>query len=229
MSSKRKLLTISDAISASTGLGRIHRDLVTRILEDLSDVYDVATMGYGGVGTTKIKVPQFPTEGQSDWVLPSLPAVCEDFFGSEKGTILVISDAHRWTWLAAPRGCSELFTKFPGLQQWAMRRPFEIWGYLPIDSSGPNDRLAFPIMKTLLGFDRLLAYGNFGEGVIRRTIGDEDANQRHLTNLPHGAVSEDFYEHNRLVSRAMFPPIYRSTIYVPHAPDTRCCDGPYRR
>lgn len=201
---KRKLLTISDAISAQTGLGRIHRDLIGKIIENLSDVYEVATMGYGGIGTSKIKVPQFPMEGMSDWILPSLPDVCRDFFGKEKPTILTIWDLHRLTWLAAPRGCSELFTKFPGIQQWAMSRPFELWGYIPIDSSGPNDRLTFPIMKTLLGFDRLLAYGAFGEGVIRRTIGDEESDKRHLTFLPHGILGDEFYEVDRKLSRKLF-------------------------
>ena len=204
MAEKKKLLTISDAISAQTGLGRIHRDLVTRIVENLSDVYEVATMGYGGVGTSKIPVAQYPAEGMSDWVLPSLPGVCEDFFGKDKVTIMSIWDPHRLTWLAAPRGCSELFSKFPDLQQWAMRRPFELWGYIPIDSSGPNDRLTFPIMKTLLGFDRLLAYGAFGEGVIRRTIGDEEADKRHLTHLPHGIDGEVFYPMDRKLSRKLF-------------------------
>lgn len=201
---RRKLLTISDAISASTGLGRIHRDIVTRSLESLSDIYDIATMGYGGVGTTKIKVPQFPMEGMNDFVLPTLPAVCRDFFGDEKGIILAIWDPSRMTWLASPKGCSELFTKFPDLQAWAIRRPFELWGYLAIDASGPNDRLTFPIMRTLLGFDRLLAYGQFGEDVIRRTIGDEESDKRHLTHIPHGISSEIFYEVDRKLSRKLF-------------------------
>jgi glycosyltransferase involved in cell wall biosynthesis len=205
---RKKLLTISDAISAQTGLGRIHRDLVSRLIEHLSDVFDVATMGYGGSGTTKINVPQFPMEGMiegmGNWLLPTLPNVCEDFFGKEKGTILAIWDASRLTWLASPRGCSELFTKFPNLQEWAMSRPFELWGYLPIDSSGPNDRLAFPIMRTLLGFDRLLAYGPFGEAVIRRTIGDEEADKRHLTWQPHSIDLENFFERHRGMSRKVF-------------------------
>jgi glycosyltransferase involved in cell wall biosynthesis len=85
-----------------------------------------------------------------------------------------------------------------------MSRPFELVGYVPIDSSGPNDRLTFPIMRTLLGFDRLLAYGPFGEGVIRRTIGDEEADKRHLTNLPHGIDSEKFFELPRKNSRKLF-------------------------
>jgi glycosyltransferase involved in cell wall biosynthesis len=147
---------------------------------------------------------QYNLEGMSDWLLPTLPEIIEDFAGKERCTLLCIGDAHRLTWLAAPRGCNELFTKFPGLQEWAIKRPFELWGYLPIDSSGPNDRLTFPIMKTLLGFDRLLAYGAFGEGVIRRTIGDEESDKRHLCHLPHGIDSEIFYELSRKLSRKLF-------------------------
>ena len=178
--------------------------MAIRIHANLSDVYDLATYGYGSPGSSKFPFPQYNMEGKSDWLLPSLPEVCEDFFGKQKYTILTIWDLHRLTWLAAPRGCNELFSKFPGLQQWAMSRPFEIWGYIPIDGSGPNDRLTFPIMKTLLGFDRLLAYGEFGEGVIRRTIGDEESDKRHLTHIPHGICGETFYELPRKLSRKLF-------------------------
>jgi glycosyltransferase involved in cell wall biosynthesis len=59
-------------------------------------------------------------------------------------------------------------------------------------------------MKTLLGFDRLLAYGEFGEGVIRRTIGDEESDKRHLCHLPHGIDGETFYEMPRKLSRRLF-------------------------
>jgi glycosyltransferase involved in cell wall biosynthesis len=59
-------------------------------------------------------------------------------------------------------------------------------------------------MKTLLGFDCLLAYGAFGEGVIRRTIGDEESDKRHLCHLPHGIDSEIFYEMPRKLSRKLF-------------------------
>jgi glycosyltransferase involved in cell wall biosynthesis len=204
MSEKKKLLILSDSPSASSGLGRICRDLSTRIHANLSDVFDLATAGYGSPGSSKLHWLQYNLEGMSDWVCPTLPDICSDFFGNEKGTILTIWDSHRLTWLSAPRGCLELFGKFPGLQQWAMSRPFDLWGYLPIDSSGPNDRLTFPIMKTLLGFDRLLAYGEFGEGVIRRTIGDEESDKRHLTNLPHGIDGDTFYPLDRELSRKLF-------------------------
>jgi len=202
---RKKLLTISDAVSAPTGLARIHRDIVTRALDNLSDVYEICTMGYGGIGTTKIKVPQFPCEGMIDWILPSLPAVCEDFFGEERGTIMFIWDAHRVSWFSQPvRLGNESLAKFPGLKEWLMQANIEKWLYCPIDSSGPNDRLSFPIALTLLGFDRLLAYGQFGEDVIRRTIGDEEANNRHLTHLPHGIDGNVFWENPRQNSRKLF-------------------------
>jgi glycosyltransferase involved in cell wall biosynthesis len=202
--SRRKLLTISDSISASTGLARIHRDIALRTHKHLSDIYDLATFGFGSPGSTKIPIPQLVAEGVDNWVLPTLPQVCADFFGEEKGIILTILDPWRLTWLAAPRGCSELFTKFPGLQAWAIKRPFELWGYVAVDSSGPQDRLSFPLMKTLLGFDRLLGYTQFAEDVIRRTIGDEEADKRHLTNLPHGIESSVFYELPQKLSRKLF-------------------------
>ena len=200
----KALLILSDAVSGNSGLSRIARDLAVRIHDNLSDVYRLGSVGYGSPGSSKFPWPQYCLEGMHEWICPTLPEICDDFFGKEKGTILTIWDSHRLTWLAAPRGCSELFSKFPGLQQWAMSRPFELWGYIPIDSSGPNDRLTFPIMKTLLGFDRLLAYGQFGEDVIRRTIGNEESDKRHLFHLPHGIDGETFYELPRKLSRKLF-------------------------
>jgi glycosyltransferase involved in cell wall biosynthesis len=143
-------------------------------------------------------------EGKTDWLLPSLPEVCKDFFGEEKGIIMTIWDACRLNWLATPRQCAELFGSFPGLQRWAIKRLFDLWGYMPIDSSGPNDKLTYPVMKTILGFDRLLAYGPFGEDVLRRTLGNYEADKRHLTNLPHGVDSSVFYERDRFTSRSLF-------------------------
>src|SRR5271157_1184518 len=197
MANPRPLLIVSDAISGTTGLGRIARDLSVRIHEHLGDVYHVATYGCGGTGSCKFPFQQYNMEGKSDWLLPSLPEVCKDFFGEEKGIIMTIWDACRLNWLSTPRQCPEVFGTFSGLQQWAIKRPFDLWAYMPIDSSGPNDKLTYPVMKTILGFDRLLAYGPFGEDVLRRTLGNYEADKRHLTNLPHGVDSSIFYERDR--------------------------------
>lgn len=204
MNNKRPILFISDAVSGTSGLARITRDISTRVHEHLGDLYRVASYGYGSPGSSKIPFPQFVIEGMHEWLMPTLPQVCDDFFGKEKGIICTVFDLLRLTWLAAPKGASDLFGRFPGLQHWAVNRSFELFGYIPVDSSGPNDKLTFPLMRTLLGFDRLLAYTQFGEDVIRRTIGDEESNKRHLTNLPHGIDSEIFWENDRKLSRKLF-------------------------
>lgn len=204
MANTKPLLLVSDAVSSSTGLGRITRDLAVRINEHLCDIYRVAVYGYGGTGSCKFSFPQYNMEGKQDWLLPSLPEVCKDFFGEEKGIIMTIWDANRLNWLATPRQCSDLFGSFSILQRWANHRPFDLWGYLPIDAAGPNDKLTYPLMKTTLGFNRLLAYGPFGEEVIRKSIGKYESDQRHLTNLPHGVDSAVFYERDRSTSRSLF-------------------------
>ena len=202
----KPLLIISDGISGPSGLARIARDLSTRIHENLSDVYRLGVAGYGGVGSRKFPFPQYHLEGvQSDWVLPSLPEIVEDFAGDERCIVMFIADLHRLSWFSQPeRLGGESLAKYPGLKDWLTKANIARWLYCPIDSSGPNDRLSFPIGLTALGFDRLLAYGAFGEGVLRRTIGDVEADKRHLTNLPHGIDSNVFHQMPRFLSRRLF-------------------------
>lgn len=200
----RPLLILSDAVAGNSGLSRIARDLAVRIHEHLGDIYRIGSIGYNSPGSSKFPWPQYVVENMHEWLCPTLPEIIADFAGKERCTVMSIWDCNRLTWLSSPKGCNELFGRFPGLQQWAVNRPFELFAYVPIDSSGPNDKLTFPIMRTLLGFDRILAYTQFGEDVIRRTIGDEESNKRHLTNLPHGIDSSIFWENDRKLSRKLF-------------------------
>ena len=208
---KKKLLLVSDAISGNSGLARITRDLAVRIHANLSDVYDLATAGYGGITSCKFGFHQYCLEGvQSDWVLPSLPEIVNDFAGEERCIVMFISDPSRLGWFSnlynngQHRIAEDTLSKYPGLKQWLMTANIERWLYAPIDASGPNDRLTFPLALTLLGFDRLLAYGPFGEDVIRKTIGDQESDKRNLTNIPHGIDSSVFYEMPRKLSRKLF-------------------------
>ena len=205
MADKKNLLVISDAVAGTSGLARITRDLCTRIHEHLGDTYRLATAGYGSPGSCKFGWQQYSLEGMSEWVLPTLPEIVQDFAGNERCIVMFICDAHRVSWFSQPeRLGGESLAKFPGLAQWLLKANIEKWLYCPIDSSGPNDKLSYPIALTLLGFDRLLAYGQFGEDVIRRTIGDAEADKRNLTHLPHGICSETFYELPRKLSRKLF-------------------------
>jgi glycosyltransferase involved in cell wall biosynthesis len=203
--SRRKILLISDAISGSSGLARIARDVATRIHANLSDVYELAVAGYGGTTSCKFGFHQYHLEGvQSDWVLPSLREIIDDFAGNERCIVMFIWDCSRLGWFSQPdRLGSETLSRYPGIKQWLMKANIEKWLYCPLDASGPNDKLTAPLALTLIGFDRLLAYGQFGEDVIRRTIGDDNAKQRHLTWLPHGIDASKFYEMPRKLSRRL--------------------------
>lgn len=198
------LLIISDAISAQTGLARITQDLSTRVHEHLGDVYRIGVAGYGGTGSRKFPFPQYNL-ALDDWICLNLPEIVEDFAGSERCRIMFIWDLHRLSWFSQPEGLgADSLAKYPALKQWLLKANIEKWCYVPLDSSGPNDRLSYPIALTALGFDRLLAYGSFGESLLRRTIGDEEADKRYLTHLPHGINLSTFYEHDRKMSRSLF-------------------------
>lgn len=199
----KPLLIISDSPTAGTGLGRICGDLSSRVATHLSDVYRVATLGYGGIASRKLNHHHYTAESMDGWIIPSLPQIWDDWAGREKGIILFISDPSRLGWFSRPEMSEEL-ARHPGLKKFLMNPPFQKWIYAPVDASGPNDRLTYPLAQNLLGFDRILAYGKWGEGVIRRTLGDQEAEKRFLSSLPHGIDTKVFYPRDRATSRAFF-------------------------
>ena len=207
------LLILSDAPSASSGLGRICRDLATRIHQNMGDVCKVATLGYGGPGSCKLGFPQYVIEGLSDWVVPTLPEVWEDFAGEQKGAILSIWDASRLAWYAQPERSAQLAAE-PVLRNWLTKAPFKRFGYFPIDAEGPNGKLSFPLRQTLLGFDRVLAYGAWAKDLIERSIGEEEADLRHLDYLPHGIDTSVFYERDRAQCRLKFGSITGARLLI---------------
>lgn len=191
------LLIISDAITGPTGLGRIARDLAVRIHSHLPDQFRVATLGCGGISSQRFGFPQYVIEGIDDWLIPTLPEVWHDFAGQEKGIIFTIWDASRLAWFAQPSGIGrEKVSRFPSLQSWLLHPPFERWGYFPIDADGPNNKLSFPLVQTMLGFDRILAYGQWAENLIQRSC-EGSRTVIDLDHLPHGIDTSVFFEHNR--------------------------------
>ena len=197
------LLVVSDAPTAGTGLGRITADLASRIAANLSDIYRVATLGYGGINSRHLPYRHYTAEGMNGWVIPTLPEVWDDWAGKERGVIMFVSDPSRLQWFSRPEMSEEL-SKYPDLKKFLTNPPFKKWIYAPVDASGPNSRLTFPLAQNLLGFDKILAYGRWGEDVIRETLGDQESEKRGLTSLPHGIDTEIFYPRDRQTSRAFF-------------------------
>ena len=200
------ILIVSDSPTAGTGLGRICGDIASRIAVNMSDLYRVATCGYGGINSRHLPYHHYTAEGMNGWIMPSLPEIWEDWAGQEKGVIFFISDPSRLGWFSRPEMSEEL-VRYPSIKEFVTKPKFKKWIYAPVDASGPNNRLTWPLAQNLLGFDRILAYGRFGEDVIRRSIGDKESDNRYLTSLPHGIDVDTFYPRERTSCRAFFFPI----------------------
>lgn len=186
------LLILSDAPASGTGLGRICKELAVRVATHLPDVYRVGTLGYGGIHDRHLPFHQYHIESMRDWFIPTLQEVWENFAGQEHGIILVVWDPSRVLWFARP----ELGTNpDKAMVEWLKKPPFEKWIYAPQDAAGPHNELSVMVRECLLGFDRVLAYSQWSEDTIRRSV-DEAATERwQLTAIPHGIDTTIFRPH----------------------------------
>jgi glycosyltransferase involved in cell wall biosynthesis len=182
------LLILSDDPSCSSGLGRITRDLALRIHEHLSDVFEVATVGYGGAGSRKLPFSSYHLHSIENWLVPELPSIWEDFVGDQEGILFSIWDASRLYWLGMPQTCP-----IPFLRKWVETAKMKKWLYGAIDAAGPNDRLSFRIAETMKGFDRVLDYSEFSSRIT--------GNPHHL---PHGINTTVFCPRDHAEARAAF-------------------------
>ena len=189
------LMIVSDAPCQTTGLGRIARDLAT-VFCSCPEVR-VATLGLAMRGCARFPWMQYGMsrypDGSYEYGELTLPYAWDDFSRGQQGIVLTIQDLSRMLWLARPDTVAD-----EQLSQWIRSRRdpstpdggFRLWGYFPIDSTGPGGKLTTMSREVLLGYDRVLAYTPFGEQQIRATIGDEEANRRGCTFMPHGFAGE---------------------------------------
>jgi glycosyltransferase involved in cell wall biosynthesis len=187
-SSKRKILFLSDAVSCRTGLGRITRDLALRVHCQLGDVYEVASVGYGGPGSVSIPFKEYHLHDINNWLVPELPAIWTDFVGEEEGILFSIWDASRLYWLGMPQTC-----RMPHLRKWVETARVRKWLYGALDAEGPRGGLSHSIAQTYKGFDRVLDYSAFSSKVT--------GNPEHL---PHGIDTAVFCPRDRKEARIGF-------------------------
>ena len=196
--SRIPILIVGDAPSAVTGLGRIVRDLSIRIATHLSDRFDIATLGYGGSGDRTLPFFQYHIAEMKGWFIPTIRDVWHDFAGERKGVVFFIWDASRLGWFARPEnpesGCPD-----PSLRKWLAKPPFQKWVYPAMDALGPDGKLNYSINECLMGFDRVIAYSQWAEDMIRRT---PETKLTGLCSLPHGIDTSVFYP--RPSSRRLF-------------------------
>lgn len=185
---RKKLLFLSDAVSCSSGLGRITRDLAVRVHEHLGDVYEVASVGYGGPGSISIPFHEFHLHSINNWLVPELPQVWADFVGDEEGILFSIWDLSRLYWLGLPKTCPD-----PLLRRWVETAKMKKWVYGALDAEGPDGKLPHWIAETMKGFDRVLDYSAFSSKIT----GNPD-------HLPHGVNTTVFRPNPRSEARKLF-------------------------
>lgn len=186
--SRKKILFVSDAVSASSGLGRITRDLALRVHRNLSDVFEVASVGYGGPGSVSIPWKEYHVHSVQNWLVPELPAIWADFVGNEEGILFCVWDMSRLYWLGMPQTCPD-----PNLRRWVETAKMKKWAYHAIDAEGPNGKLPSRIAETMKGFDRVLDYSAFSSKIT----GNPD-------HLPHGIDTAVFKPYPRAEARKTF-------------------------
>jgi glycosyltransferase involved in cell wall biosynthesis len=193
------LLILGDAPTAATGLGRITRDLATRIHAHLPE-FRVGTLGCYGSGSRALEFPQYDMGELYKYIPVCLPDVWKDFAGNEQGIILTIWDASRLLWFTRPEHCP-----VKHVREFLEKRRFLKWGYLPIDATGPNDALTGLLRVTIEAFDRVLAYSEWASNIVNRSL---HLRQRHFTKcewLPHGINADVFCPRDRIEARKNFP------------------------
>ena len=177
------LLFLGDNPALKSGLGRITRDLAS--LSAATPQFRVRSLGRGGLSSGQLPFHQYvfgEREGFGSDAL--LEHVVADFVGDKPLAIFCIWDPSRLHWLSQ----GEFMRK--------NRHRCKLWIYCPVDSaSGPNNTLTRLEREALIGFDRILAYGEYGADILSRTIGAP------VDWLPHGINTDIFTPRDKLAAR----------------------------
>jgi glycosyltransferase involved in cell wall biosynthesis len=182
------ILFLSDAVSCSSGLGRITRDLATRLHEHCGDVFDVASAGYGAAGSRKVPFKEYHLTSVDNWLVPELPEIYDDWCQGREGVLFCAWDMSRLYWLGIPQMCP-----IPHLRKFAERKDVKKWAYPALDAEGPNGKLSHRIAQTYKGFDRVIDYSSFSSKIT----GNPD-------HLPHGIDTTVFYPRPHAEARQKF-------------------------
>lgn len=203
MTQPKPILILSDDPAHHGGLSRITRDIAGQLARNPK--FRVATLGRGANTSRHLPFTQYAIRSLlgNEWGQADLPTVWSDFAGKERGILLTIYDPTRCLWLSRPE---LIAAQFPETAQFIHERHFDLWGYVTLDATGPQDKLSAIATEALMGYRRLLAYTKWGEGVIERSIGLPEARKRHLTWLPHGLDMPKWPLHDRDEAKARLYP-----------------------
>lgn len=168
MTEKIPLLVVSDSPCLGTGLGRIARELTTRIHQFSNELgVRVGQLGFyhDRDRDTEWPWPVWKIEDEEDYGAGDLGKVWWKFAGERGGVVLTIWDPARAFNVALE----------------ARKLPVRLWGYFPVDGQSVIGGVGgMPAVATVKEYDRVLGYGRWGASVLKT------ATQKPVQYLPHG-------------------------------------------
>lgn len=191
------ILFLGENPASNTGLSRIGRHLASLLSSE--PAFRVAFLGRNGAGgnggRTSIHLPfhqyTFEPTSQSEWGEDVLVEVWKDFVGdiNQPWVLFTIWDPSRVAWVGTPDlYASSLNPQYRELAHLLMSERTNLWGYFPIDAHGSrkDGALTEYLSTAVRGYDRVLAYSKFGQGVLAASgVVDVDW-------IPHGFKTNVF-------------------------------------
>jgi len=160
------LLFVGDSPHLPTGLGRILRDVSSRVTaESKAWDLDVTIAGWDEhfMGAPGLDPPVYGFKNvEDDWGASSVRRVYNERYGRRGGLLWSFWDPGR----CFPYSDIDL--------------PVTRWGYFAIDAHDPGQTIGGPAGEAVRRYDRVLGYGQYGGTVLSNTIG------RKIPYLPHG-------------------------------------------
>lgn len=185
---------LSDSPAGHTGLGRITRELAAHIHEDMPEI-DLGVAGMGGIWSRNLPYPLYPFSLRTGWQIEELPQIWDNFAGKERGIIFSIWNVSWAGWLANPKSLPE-----GDLRNFLLTEPFDKWIYVPIDGHAANGCLHPQDGPILRGFNRVLAYTEYGAEVIKNTLRATTP----VEHIPHGIDDAIFHPLDKQECRRFF-------------------------
>lgn len=162
-------LLLGDGPAEPTGLGRIARDLADQIRS--SDLpLDLVQVGGSPLPLWK-GWPWVPLDRGDDWGATAVQQIYADLWGQRPGILFAVWDPSRL---------------YPYTQ---IELPVQRWAYCAVDGENVSHRFGGPAQYALQQFDRVLAYGRYGNRIINATLDREKGSW-----LPHGVLLETYQD-----------------------------------
>src|SRR5258705_1630302 len=184
MEARIPLIVFGDGPRIPSGLARIARDLTARLVAEQDDLgIRVVQVGIDQPGGWQWQSWDFYgfQESLRGYGRQELRMVCEELQQEtgERPIVLAITDPARLYDITRDTHTDPYVVALLNQPDPDAGPAMELWGYLPIDAYNVSGAIGGPAAEAVRAMNRVLAYGPYGAGVLKRTLGTP------ISHLPH--------------------------------------------